>query len=113
MTEFAAEEKPAIRNDCCVMTDDDAALIGHFVILFDGILTLVVGLFGILGNSLAVSVLLAKEMRNAFNYLMIVLAVVDSVFIGFVIINTSIVEAFGVSQLLINSATDVMRVTVN
>ena len=43
-----------------------------------------IGLFGLLGNILTISVLLTKEMASSFNNLIIALSVFDSIFIIFV-----------------------------
>mgnify|MGYP001229381941 CR=1 FL=1 len=44
----------------------------------------VIGLFGLLGNILTISVLSTKEMASSFNNLIIALSVFDSIFIIFV-----------------------------
>ena len=43
-----------------------------------------VGVFGLLGNCLSITILSTKEMNNPFNKLLLSLSVFDSVFIIFV-----------------------------
>ena len=51
-----------------------------------------VGIFGLLGNGLSISVLSSKEMNNSFHKLLLSLAVFDSVFIIFVIFEYTFVR---------------------
>ena len=79
---------------CCSHDPGDADLIGSISFWVEGVFTFVVGLFGLFGNLLSISVLLAKDMRNAFNYLLVALASVDSFLITFAILDHSIIRAF-------------------
>ena len=51
-----------------------------------------VGLFGLLGNMLSISVLSSKDMNNSFYKLLLSLSVFDSVFITFVTLEYSFVR---------------------
>ena len=68
-------------NGCCVRTDLGSSLIGLFHFWVEGVSISVVGGFGLLGNILSISVLCNREMRSAFNQLLIVLSTVDSLLI--------------------------------
>ena len=58
------------------------------------IFCLQVGIPGIFGNLLSVFVLTLRSMRNVFHTLLVVLAIVDSILIGFTIMDYSIVRGF-------------------
>ncbi len=77
---------------CSGWSESDMALIAASAFWIEGVAITVVGVFGLLGNALSVSVLAAREMRNAFNHLLIVLAIVDSFLIGFTMLDYSFVR---------------------
>ena len=81
---------------CCAMSASGHALTQAFTFWVEGVLIVLVGVFGLFGNVLSISVLLGPEMKNAFNHLLIVLAAVDSLLIGFAMFDYSFVRAFAV-----------------
>ena len=60
----------------------------------------VIGLFGLLGNILTISVLSTKEMASSFNNLIIALSVFDSIFIIFVTFEYTFVRGESNKSLL-------------
>ena len=81
---------------CC---SADMATISTLAYWVEGVFTFIVGSLGLFGNLVSISVLSAKDMRNAFNILLIVLASVDSFLIGFAILDYSLIRAFAVPGL--------------
>ena len=58
-----------------------------------GVFTTILGLFGLFGNTLSISVLRGREMRNnTFNLLLVVLATIDSFLIVFAIFDYSLIR---------------------
>jgi hypothetical protein len=55
-------------------------------------LQLVVGLFGMVGNTLSTITLSSKEMKNPFNRLLLALACFDNIFIFFVVLDYSFIR---------------------
>ncbi len=84
---------------CCSQTASEAQLVGTLAFWVEGVLTFIVGSLGIFGNTLSVSVLAAKDMRNAFNILLIVLATVDTFLIAFTIFDYCLIRAFAIPGL--------------
>ena len=68
-------------SHCCVRTQFGNDLIRAFNFWVEGVLIALVGGFGLLGNILSITVLCNREMRSAFNQLLIVLITVDSILI--------------------------------
>merc|ERR1719317_1920455 len=53
-----------------------------------------IGLFGLVGNILSIIILSSKEMRSPFNRLLVALAVFDSVFISFMLLDYTFVRVY-------------------
>merc|ERR1711892_1282838 len=60
----------------------------------EGIILPILGLVGLIGNLLSILVLSAHEMTNSFNRLLIALAIFDSIFIIFVVLDYSFVRVW-------------------
>jgi len=55
---------------------------------------LVVGLFGVIGNTLTICILSQKKLKNSFNRLLVVLALMDNLFIVLMIADYSLIRVF-------------------
>ncbi len=88
-----------VSNDstpCCEMSAGQSALVASANFWVQGVATFCVGVFGLVGNFLAISVLVTKDIINAFNGLLVLLALVDSCLIAFAIFDHCIIRAWKV-----------------
>lgn len=97
LTPHGINTTPSLSTSCCDMTPDSLQMSQWFTFWVEGVLIVVVGLFGLFGNTLSINILWGKDMRNAFNCLLIVLAAVDSFLILFAMFDYSFVRAFGLT----------------
>ena len=87
--------------DCPDYGDEEEQLLQKVSFAIEGVVQTIVAILGILGNSLASFILSSrKEMRNAFNLLLVTLACFDSLYLF-----GSILESFRKPDLF-NMATD-------
>ena len=90
-----------IQLDCPDYGDEEAQLLQKVSFAIEGVSQTIVAILGIIGNSLASYILCTrKEMRNAFNLLLVVMACFDSLYLF-----GSILESFRKEELF-NMATD-------
>ena len=54
----------------------------------NGVLTIIVSIFGFTGNFVSIMVLLTPKMRNSFNKLLIALCIFDTIFIFCNVLNS-------------------------
>ena len=81
--------------DCPDYGEEEAQLIQKVSFAIEGVCQTLVAILGILGNSLASYILISrKEMRNAFNLLLVTLACFDSLYLF-----GSILESFRKPEL--------------
>ena len=76
--------------DCPVYSESDQTLLGFFSFWIEGVLTTLVAILGILGNTVVSFIISNKEMRNSFNLLLVSLACFDSTYVSIRIFITSI-----------------------
>ena len=67
--------------DCPVYSNEDMLLVDEFSFWIEGVIQTIVAILGILGNSVASIILSRKEMRNAFNLLLVTMACFDSTYL--------------------------------
>ncbi|TRY78311.1 hypothetical protein TCAL_05014 [Tigriopus californicus] len=97
-TPHGVNSTPSLSStSCCDMSPDSLRISQWFTFWVEGVLIVVVGLFGLFGNTLSINILWGKDMRNAFNCLLIVLAAVDSFLIVLAMFDYSFVRAFGLT----------------
>ena len=67
--------------NCYVSTDRETETLRVIGLWIEGVLPIVIGIPGIIGNVVASVILSRKSMRNSFNFLLIALAIYDSCYI--------------------------------
>lgn len=68
--------------DCPIYSETDQKLLAFFSFWVEGILTSIVALLGIMGNTVVSFIISNKEMRNSFNLLLVSLACFDSTYVS-------------------------------
>lgn len=68
--------------DCPIYSETDQKLLAFFSFWVEGILTSIVALLGIMGNTAVSFIISNKEMRNSFNLLLVSLACFDSTYVS-------------------------------
>ena len=68
--------------DCPIYSENDQALLNFFSFWIEGVLTTLVAILGILGNTVVSFIISNKEMRNSFNLLLVSLACFDSTYVS-------------------------------
>ncbi len=71
----------ALALDCPQYEPGDAELLDSFSFWVEGIAQTTVSLLGLAGNAVASVILTRKEMRNAFNLLLVTMACFDSTYL--------------------------------
>ena len=67
----------------CVQTSEEEELLfKKLAYAIDGVGHIIVGLIGIIGNSLAIPVLISKRLNSIFNRILVFLAIFDNIFIS-------------------------------
>ena len=77
-------ENQSIYGDlnCPIYNENDKRLLAFFSFWIEGILTTLVAILGILGNTVVSFIISNKEMRNSFNLLLVSLACFDSTYVS-------------------------------
>ena len=70
-----------VPTDCPEYNDSDMELVEHFAFWVEGVAQTTVAVLGIVGNIVASIILSRKEMRNAFNLLLVTMACFDSTYL--------------------------------
>ncbi|XP_023333119.1 FMRFamide receptor [Eurytemora carolleeae] len=94
MDEVSENMSSQFRMECGNHTDEDLELISSFNYWLEGVLMIIVGIFGLVGNSVSILVLASREMRNSFNYFLIVLSTTDNLFIFITLLDYSFTRVF-------------------
>ena len=68
--------------DCPVYSDTDQRLLAFFSFWVEGVLTTLMAILGIMGNTVVSFIISNKEMRNSFNLLLVSLACFDSTYVS-------------------------------
>ena len=78
--------------DCPKFSQSDNDLLDFFSFWVEGVLTTIVAILGIFGNTIVSIIIVQKEMRNSFNLLLVSLACFDSTYVSIFIfkLNTEI-----------------------
>ena len=66
---------------CYQYDEENWVILGNISFWIEGVLPIIIGIPGILGNVLASIILSGRSMRNSFNFLLIALAVYDSAYV--------------------------------
>ena len=69
-------------ENCTCYSDSDRQLLSFFSFWVEGILTTVVGILGLVGNTVVSFIISNREMRNSFNLLLVSLACFDSTYVS-------------------------------
>ena len=67
---------------CPIYSENDKRLLAFFSFWIEGILTSLVAVLGIFGNTIVSFIISNKEMRNSFNLLLVSLACFDSTYVS-------------------------------
>ena len=70
--------------DCPKFSQADNDLLDFFSFWVEGVLTTIVAILGIFGNTIVSIIIVQKEMRNSFNLLLVSLACFDSTYVSYV-----------------------------
>ena len=68
--------------DCPKFSQSDNDLLDFFSFWVEGVLTTIVAILGIFGNTIVSIIIVQKEMRNSFNLLLVSLACFDSTYVS-------------------------------
>lgn len=68
--------------DCPIYSEADQTLLAFFSFWVEGVLTTIVAILGIIGNTVVSFIISNKEMRNSFNLLLVSLACFDSTYVS-------------------------------
>ena len=68
--------------DCPNFSQSDNDLLDFFSFWVEGVLTTIVAILGIFGNTIVSIIIVQKEMRNSFNLLLVSLACFDSTYVS-------------------------------
>ena len=68
--------------NCPVYSEADQRLLAFFSFWIEGVLTTLVAILGILGNTVVSFIISNKEMKNSFNLLLVSLACFDSTYVS-------------------------------
>ena len=68
--------------DCPKFSQADNDLLDFFSFWVEGVLTTIVAILGIFGNTIVSIIIVQKEMRNSFNLLLVSLACFDSTYVS-------------------------------
>ena len=66
---------------CPNFTQDQMRMVESFAFMVEGVAQTIISILGLIGNALAAYILSRKEMRNAFNLLLVTLACFDSTYL--------------------------------
>ena len=67
---------------CPIYSENDKRLLAFFSFWIEGVLTSLVAVLGIFGNTIVSFIISNKEMRNSFNLLLVSLACFDSTYVS-------------------------------
>ena len=70
------------RLDCPEYSETDQKLLAFFSFWVEGVLTTLMAILGIMGNTVVSFIISNKEMRNSFNLLLVSLACFDSTYVS-------------------------------
>ena len=68
--------------NCPVYSEADQRLLAFFSFWIEGVLTTLVAILGIMGNTVVSFIISNKEMKNSFNLLLVSLACFDSTYVS-------------------------------
>ena len=66
---------------CNGATEEEMELYNHLAYSLDGLAQIFIGLTGIIGNCMAIPVLMSKKLNSIFNRILVFLAIFDNIFI--------------------------------